>query len=194
MTKRRDEKTGWAPRGASTTASPASRKIADVNFESLEREYPRGLTAAQIVDLFNARGEALTEATFRKYIQLGLLPRSVRVGQKGKHRGSQGFYPAMVLRRLLMIRELMQSGKTIEEIREMPIMRGIDVNAVSQQLRQLIAYFERSFEDLQSAVSIPNVFRSQVEDVKGQAEQLIAHLRELENRLVALSRMRYAAV
>ena len=31
-----------------------------------------------------------SEATLRKYVQLGLLPRSVRVGRKGKHQGSQG--------------------------------------------------------------------------------------------------------
>src|SRR5207244_8115785 len=60
----------------------------------LELEYPQGISAAQIVDFFVPRGVKLAQATFRKYVQLGLLPRSRRVGEKGKHRGSRGLYPA----------------------------------------------------------------------------------------------------
>jgi len=52
-------------------------------FDRLEQEYPQGLSAAQIVDFFVPRGVKLAQATFRKYVQLGLLPRSRRVGEKG---------------------------------------------------------------------------------------------------------------
>jgi len=37
-----------------------------------------------LLDVFPPRGIRFSEATLRKYVQLGLLPRSVRVGQKGK--------------------------------------------------------------------------------------------------------------
>ena len=67
------------------SARPSSRRS--------RRSYPDGLSTQQIVELFAVEGERLSEATFRKYVQLGLLPRSVRVGRKGKHRGSQGRYP-----------------------------------------------------------------------------------------------------
>jgi hypothetical protein len=50
---------------------------------ALEEEHADGLTAAQIVEAFTARGVHLSEATFRKWVQLGLLPRSRRVGRKG---------------------------------------------------------------------------------------------------------------
>ena len=56
----------------------------------IERTWPNGLTSRQIVDVFETRGIRFSEATLRKYVQLGLLPRSVRVGRKGKHRGSCG--------------------------------------------------------------------------------------------------------
>jgi hypothetical protein len=51
------------------------------------------MSVQQIVATVTGKGDKLTEPTFRKYVQLGLLPRSVRVGRKGKHRGSQGPLP-----------------------------------------------------------------------------------------------------
>src|SRR5438270_4793057 len=68
--------------------------------DQLELTYPQGISASQIVDFFAPRGVKLAQATFRKYVQLGLLPRSRRVGEKGKHRGSRGLYPASAIRRI----------------------------------------------------------------------------------------------
>src|SRR5205814_1472585 len=59
-------------------------------YDALEQQYAQGISAAQIVEFFAPRGVKLAQATFRKYVQLGLLPRSRRVGEKGKHRGSHG--------------------------------------------------------------------------------------------------------
>jgi len=59
----------------------------------IESEFARGLSAGAIVEIFRPKGVRLSEATFRKYVQTGLLPRSRRVGRKGKHRGSHGLYP-----------------------------------------------------------------------------------------------------
>ena len=70
-----------------------------------------------IVDLFASRGVRLSEATFRKYVQAGLLPRSRRVGKKGKHRGSQGLYPVSSVRRMNAIRQMMAQGLTLEDIK-----------------------------------------------------------------------------
>jgi len=86
-------------------------------FERLETTNPHGVSAAQIVDFFAPRGVKLAQATFRKYVQLGLLPRSRRVGEKGKHRGSRGLYPATAVRRISLIKSLMDEGMTLEEIR-----------------------------------------------------------------------------
>ncbi len=82
----------------------------------IERNNPEGLTSKQIFEVLDEHGESLSEATFRKYVQLGLLPRSRRVGQKGKHRGSLGIYPVEVIRRVDEIRRAMSNGQTLEDL------------------------------------------------------------------------------
>ena len=73
----------------------------------IEGRYPKGISSREIVDLFASRGVRFSEATLRKYVQLGLLPRSVRVGRKGKHCGSRGLYPAGVVRRVNQVKSMM---------------------------------------------------------------------------------------
>ncbi len=70
---------------------------------AIETEHPDGLSAVQIVNLFTRRGVRFSEATFRKYVQEGLLPRSRRVGRKGKHQGSLGLYPSTTVRGINVI-------------------------------------------------------------------------------------------
>lgn len=82
----------------------------------IERAHPDGLSSRQILEVFERHGERLSEATLRKYVQLGLLPRSRRVGQKGKHRGSRGIYPVEVVRRVDEIRRAMDDGYTLESL------------------------------------------------------------------------------
>jgi DNA-binding transcriptional MerR regulator len=84
----------------------------------IERERPRGVTSGEVVKLFQARGARLSAPTFRKYVQAGLLPRSRRVGRKGKHTGSTGVYPVAVVRRIDLIKRMMAEGLTLEDIRE----------------------------------------------------------------------------
>src|SRR6187401_1969638 len=93
------------------------QRISDEALEALEREHEQGITSAEILDIFAAHDIKFSEATLRKYVQLGLLPRSTRVGQKGKHQGSHGVYPVHVFRALLRIREMLAESYTIEEIR-----------------------------------------------------------------------------
>src|SRR5512143_1605593 len=83
----------------------------------IERERAAGATSREIVRLFERRGARLSAATFRKYVQTGLLPRSRRVGRKGKHTGSSGLYPVSVVRRIDLIKRMMAEGLTLEDIR-----------------------------------------------------------------------------
>lgn len=83
---------------------------------AIEKANPDGLSSRQILDFFAKNGGRLSEATLRKYVQLGLLPRSRRVGQKGKHRGSRGIYPVEVIRRVFEIRKAMEEGATLESL------------------------------------------------------------------------------
>src|SRR6516225_852055 len=97
-----------------TTRDP--QLLGERDLDEIERTHPEGLTSAQVVERFRARGVKLSEATFRKYVQLGLLPRSRHVGRKGKHQGSMGLYPAGVVRRVNAIKRMMAESYTIEEI------------------------------------------------------------------------------
>src|SRR5437867_12937992 len=70
-----------AARHAATGEGAGERFLGDEQaLLAVERRHPEGLTAAQVVEAFTAGGVRLSEATFRKWVQLGLLPRSRRVG------------------------------------------------------------------------------------------------------------------
>jgi DNA-binding transcriptional MerR regulator len=109
----------------------------------IERQAPDGLTSRQIVDVFTSRGLRFSEATLRKYVQLGLLPRSVRVGRKGKHRGSCGIYPADIVRRVNQVRAMMAADLTIEQIQRSFVRFKEEIEQVEKGVRELIAGFER---------------------------------------------------
>src|SRR3954454_19524263 len=111
--------------------------------QEIERTWQNGLTSRQIVDVFETRGIRFSEATLRKYVQLGLLPRSVRVGRKGKHRGSCGLYPALVIRRVNVVKRMMAEDRTIEEIQRSFARFKDDIDSVQKDLRELISSFER---------------------------------------------------
>src|SRR5262249_47400137 len=96
------------PRGGSEPGLISERDL-----RAIEKEHPDGLTSVQVVDFFTRRGIRFSEATFRKYVQQGLLPRSRRVGRKGKHQGSLGLYPASTVRRINVIKRLQAEDHTI---------------------------------------------------------------------------------
>jgi DNA-binding transcriptional MerR regulator len=105
------------------------------------------VSAGQIVDFFVPRGVKLAQATFRKYVQLGLLPRSRRVGEKGKHRGSRGLYPASAARRIHLIKSLMDEGLTLEDIRGSFIYFRGQLDGVERSLDELFAALDKSLAD-----------------------------------------------
>jgi len=72
-----------------------------------------------------------------------LLPRSVRVGRKGKHCGSRGLYPAGVVRRVNQVKSMMARNLTIEDIQRSFVQFKQEIEGVSKGLRDLIASFER---------------------------------------------------
>jgi len=117
--------------------------INERDLAQIERAHPEGLTSAQIVSIFQSRGARLSEATFRKYVQLGLLPRSRRVGEKGKHRGSHGVYPCATVRRINSIKRLMSQSFTIEEIQRSFTSYKQQIEGIEAALEDLIKGFER---------------------------------------------------
>jgi len=113
--------------------------FADAELELLERDRAAGITSAEVVRLFEARGARLSASMFRKYVQLGLLPRSVRVGRKGKHTGSTGLYPVAVVRRVALIKRMMAEGYTVEDIRGSFVAVRNRIDDVDRGLTELVA-------------------------------------------------------
>ncbi len=170
--------------------TPAARSWTDDELEALERAHPQGMTSQQIVDAVTARGERLTEATFRKYVQLGLLPRSVRVGRKGKHRGSQGIYPATTIRQIDHIRRLMAQNFTIEEIqREFLFVRG-DIEALGRQLQRVYTALDSAATERGGDEFVTRALT----DARAIGDDLLGKLESIERRLSMRARMARAAV
>lgn len=157
--------------------------------QAFERAHPQGVAVQQIVDWFDQGGERLTEATFRKYVQLGLLPRSVRVGRKGKHRGSQGLYPVSVIRQIETIRRLMSQGFTIEEIQREFFVRG-DVEELTRNLERVWSAIERRIADRGGDA----LAEKQLEEARALGAALIETLDAIEQRMSMRARMARAAV
>ncbi|MDQ3033533.1 MAG: helix-turn-helix domain-containing protein [Myxococcota bacterium] len=144
----------------------------------------------QIVDFYGQIGDRLTEATFRKYVQLGLLPRSVRVGRKGKHKGSQGLYPATVIRRIDTIRRLMSQGYTIDQIqREFLVVSG-DVEELTRNLERVVSAIERLLADRGGDA----LAERQLDEARALGAALLVKLGEIEQRMSMRARMARAAV
>jgi DNA-binding transcriptional MerR regulator len=166
----------------------------DEQLAAVERDHADGLSTHQVVQLFATHGEPLTEATFRKYVQLGLLPRSVRVGRKGKHRGSQGLYPATVVRQIELVRRLMAQGYTIQEIQDGPIFLGSEIEAVSRQLERVVQAMERAAAPREGSERSDEVVARAIGDARTAAAELIGRLHTIEQRLAMRARMARAAV
>jgi DNA-binding transcriptional MerR regulator len=169
-----------------TSTSPALRGLLDEReIEEIERAWPNGLTSRQIVDLFETRGIRFSEATLRKYVQLGLLPRSVRVGRKGKHRGSCGLYPAHVIRRVNVVKGMMAADRTIEEIQRSFLRFKDEIETVEKDLRDLIAGFEREARGRTGDPERRRELEREIVDAKRAAGELVRRISTLERRISA---------
>src|SRR6185503_13325097 len=107
----------------------------------IERDYATGLPARVILEIFKPHDVALSEATFRKYVQAGLLPRSRRVGKKGKHRGSTGLYPVDSVRRINAIKKMMAEGHTIEDIKRSFLFFKNHIDQLGRELVGVLSGF-----------------------------------------------------
>lgn len=161
----------------------ASDRLTEAELQEIEGRAPNGLTSREIVDVFASRGIRFSEATLRKYVQLGLLPRSVRVGQKGKNLGSHGVYPANVIRRVNLVKEMMAANLTIEEIQRSFVRFKDEIDGIEKSLRSLLGSFEREAE----GQGLPPERREELEEeilgAKRAVGDLVRRISSLENRL-----------
>ena len=161
-------------------AMPASGLLDEDELIAIEGRFPQGISSREIVDLFASRGVRFSEATLRKYVQLGLLPRSVRVGRKGKHCGSRGLYPTVVVRRVNQVKSMMERNLTIEDIQRSFAQFKQEIEGVSKGLRDLIASFEREAKGPALSPERRQKIERDIEAAKHAAGELVRRISGLE--------------
>ena len=167
------------------TAGGAARTtlLSEEELRAIETAHGAGLTAVQIVDAFTSRAIKFSEASFRKYVQQGLLPRSKRVGRKGKHKGSMGVYPAKTIRRINTVKQLMKDGLTIEEIQGQVLLYTDLVEGVAEHLSELWHRLDLDSETLDA--STRRELHKELADARRDGDRLVARLGELARRIAA---------
>ncbi|WP_437291469.1 MerR family transcriptional regulator [Sorangium sp. So ce406] len=164
------------------------QRIPEDVLDRIEREHAQGITSSDILELFATHGIKFSEATLRKYVQLGLLPRSVRVGRKGKHQGSQGMYPATVVRQVQRIKEMMAQDYTIEEIqREFLFVRG-DIEELERTMTKVFSALRDAAKERRSETS-GRAIAQDLASAETLARELVAKLSLIEERLMAQARL-----
>jgi hypothetical protein len=159
----------------------------------LEKAHAAGFTSAEILDVFARHDVPMSEATLRKYVQLGLLPRSVRVGRKGKHQGSQGVYPVSVVRQILRIKQMMSESYTIDQIQREFLFIRSEVEQLESMLARIFKKLdgvlkERKTEGVTSAV------QRDVGDARSLSKELMARLTSIETKLTSRSKLTSVSV
>jgi DNA-binding transcriptional MerR regulator len=168
----------------SAGAGPArAALLREEDLRAIEGTHADGITAVQIVDAFTSRGIKFSEASFRKYVQQGLLPRSRRVGRKGKHRGSLGVYPAKTVRRINAVKQLMVDGYTIEEIQGQFLLYTDLVEGVAEHLAELWSRLGADSARLDPAIR--RELEHQLADTRRDGDRLVDRLGELTRRFAA---------
>jgi len=142
--------------------------------------------------VFAQHGIPLSEATLRKYVQVGLLPRSVRVGRKGKHQGSQGLYPAGVVRQILRIKSMMAESYTIEQIQREFLFMQSDLQLLERTLASVFSKLAGILKE-RRAERTTSLLARQVNEARTMSQDLLARLAAIEARLTAQARIERAA-
>jgi DNA-binding transcriptional MerR regulator len=160
-------------------------ELLEARLTRLERARPEGLTSAEILQILAEHGVQVSEATLRKYVQLGLLPRSVRVGRKGKHLGSRGLYPTEVVRRIALIKALMAERATMDEIRRRLAFLSVDIDKLEASIQAVLTKVRQHAggSSADNVASIDGRRRSEIRTIERFGRELIERLRRLDARL-----------
>ena len=153
--------------------------------ERIEREFPAGMSVRSVLEVFRPKGVALSEATFRKYVQAGLLPRSRRVGRKGKHRGSQGLYPVEAVRRINAIKKMMSQGMTIDEIKRSFVFFKNHIDQVERGLDEVLDQFQSQLSDRGFSGQKKKELEVRLDALRVQSESLLREVSILGSAVTA---------
>lgn len=153
--------------------------------ERIERDYAQGLPARVIVDAFASKGARLSEATFRKYVQAGLLPRSRRVGTKGKHQGSKGLYPVSSVRRMNAIRQMMAQGLTLEDIKVSFMVFRNHLDLAGTELTEVFDGYEKHLDKQGLVERNKKELTTKLRSLRVQARELLQEISRFGSAVTA---------
>ncbi len=164
-------------------ARTGEKLLSEPDLKRIEKAHPDGLTSAQIISIFQGRGARLSEATFRKYVQLGLVPRCKRVGSKGKHKGSHGIYPCATVRRINAIKKLMANSYTIEEIQRSFSNFKEKIDEIEASLDDLFKGFERELARPRFDYSKTRSLNQDIDKARKLAGDLLRRVIQIETHV-----------
>ena len=147
--------------------------LPSTELERIERVYSGGVPAKVILEAFRPTGIRLSEATFRKYVQAGLLPRSRRVGEKGKHRGSRGLYPVEAIRRISAIKKMMAEGMTMEDIKGSFLVFRNQLDGLERILNEVLDSFSTELAARNIGLAERRTLSRRVVGLRHRAQALI---------------------
>jgi DNA-binding transcriptional MerR regulator len=162
-----------------------TRLLDPEELERIERDFAGGLPARQIVEIFQPRGVQLSEATFRKYVQVGLLPRSRRVGRKGKHQGSRGLYPVESVRRINAIKKMMAEGHTLEDIKRSFLFHKNHIDQLERGLSEVFDGLQDQLKDRAFGSEYRHTLEEELATLKARARELVRDVARLGSAVTA---------
>jgi len=169
--------------GGTDRAGDAGGLLSERDLKAIERDHPDGVTSVQVVDIFRRREIRFSEATFRKYVQQGLVPRSRRVGRKGKHQGSLGLYPTTVIRRINAIKRLQADNYTIEDIQRQFLRFRDEIEELERGLSSVLGGFEDEISKPHFDAHARKALRKDIAEARKTADDLCQRLAGIERRI-----------
>ncbi len=157
--------------------------LTEAQIREIESANTDGLSSHDLVRVFEDREVSFSEANLRRYVQLGLVPRSRRIGQKGKHQGSRGVYPVRAVRRINLIKRLMAERYTLEEIQARFLVFKDDIETLDEATSKLLHSFERKLEEQPPGAHRNRLFEELVA-VREAAAALLESVQRLEKLLI----------
>jgi DNA-binding transcriptional MerR regulator len=157
--------------------------LSEAQIREIEAANAEGLTSQELVRVFEDRRVRFSEANLRRYVQLGLVPRSRRIGQKGMHQGSHGLYPVRAVRRINLIKKLMGERYSLEEIQQKFLAFQDDIEVLDEASVKLLESFEGRIAEQPAGPRRERLF-TELESVKRAAKDLLEAVQRLERILV----------
>ncbi len=153
--------------------------------KKISEKYPEGIPSNEIVDIFQSRGFRFSEATFRKYVQMGLVERCRRVGRKGKHRGSHGLYPVSAVERINSIKKMISGDLTLEQLRDSYFSTRQRVEEINRLLSEITKDLQSGNREDERLVKMDEQVLREVDLISKQVANLAKTLEKAENLLLS---------